>query len=373
MYKLYTKYTLYTKPSNVEGSCSIRQIEPLQINRGKLIMSYILTICTLGVFQIWIRWHGHIKRYFYYRFVEIHKAQYVFIKNYDKSREIKKVLHRTNERGEEELYFINRFITYVYIPQENKFQAVEHSVQQLTCQEIKQQQGLQGDAVKKAQETFGKCQIYFHIPGFFEFMFKSLTSPVNFFVYLGILLWFVEGLVLFAVMMLITTIVTSAILYVFVRISRSKLRSFAKVDVKVRVVRNGSVSQISSTELVPGDVFFIEKNTTLPCDCVLIEGETLMDENTLTGEVIPVPKFEIESSQQKFDYNVYQMNFLFEGTKVLNVNPIQQGGEVKGYVVRTGFMSFRVRIRTRSHRSHTQPSNFRRPSQRRIARWSHPT
>lgn len=48
---------------------------------------------------------------------------------------------------------------------------------------------------------------------------------------------------------------------------------------------------------MPGDVFTIEKNTTLPCDCVLIDGETLMDENTLTGEAIPVPKFEIENSE----------------------------------------------------------------------------
>lgn len=31
------------------------------------------------------------------------------------------------------------------------------------------------------------------------------------------------------------------------------------------------------------------------------------------------------------------MNFLYEGTRVLNVNPLKEGGEVRGYVVRTGF------------------------------------
>ena len=60
---------------------------------------------------------------------------------------------------------------------------------------------------------------------------------------------------------------------------------------------NEGFEKISSKKLVPGDVFMIEKkNAMIPCDCILIEGEVLMDENSLTGEAIPVPKFEIENN-----------------------------------------------------------------------------
>jgi cation-transporting ATPase 13A3/4/5 len=31
---------------------------------------------------------------------------------------------------------------------------------------------------------------------------------------------------------------------------------------------------------------------TMPCDCILISGEVYVNEVTLTGESIPVPKFE---------------------------------------------------------------------------------
>lgn len=43
----------------------------------------------------------------------------------------------------------------------------------------------------------------------------------------------------------------------------------------------------------------------MPCDCILIDGEILLDENSITGEVTPIPKFEIENQDQKFEYKLY--------------------------------------------------------------------
>ncbi len=52
----------------------------------------------------------------------------------------------------------------------------------------------------------------------------------------------------------------------------------------IKVFRNNNNNEfkqptdIISTELVPGDLFVISDNMKLPCDCVLISGEVLLNE-----------------------------------------------------------------------------------------------
>jgi Ca2+-transporting ATPase len=57
------------------------------------------------------------------------------------------------------------------------------------------------------------------------------------------------------------------------------------------VLRDGRVQQISSEEIVPGDLLLIKEGDLPPADGFLAEGNNVeMDEAPLTGESIPVPK-----------------------------------------------------------------------------------
>jgi magnesium-transporting ATPase (P-type) len=53
---------------------------------------------------------------------------------------------------------------------------------------------------------------------------------------------------------------------------------------QVDVLRGGRFLSVPSTELVPGEVIAVVPGT-LPCDCVLLTGECIVDENMLTGEL----------------------------------------------------------------------------------------
>lgn len=53
---------------------------------------------------------------------------------------------------------------------------------------------------------------------------------------------------------------------------------------------NGPFITVQSTELVPGTIIMIKPNIKLPCDCILLEGECLVDEASLTGESVAVVK-----------------------------------------------------------------------------------
>ena len=61
----------------------------------------------------------------------------------------------------------------------------------------------------------------------------------------------------------------------------------------IRVWRDNKEVLIESKEIVPGDIFYFEAGTLIPCDARIIESESaLVDESPLTGESVPVEKDE---------------------------------------------------------------------------------
>ncbi len=59
----------------------------------------------------------------------------------------------------------------------------------------------------------------------------------------------------------------------------------------VRVVRNGQEAEIESTQLVPGDIVYLEEGIKVSADMKLIDAKNIeINESILTGESLPVPK-----------------------------------------------------------------------------------
>jgi Mg2+-importing ATPase len=63
------------------------------------------------------------------------------------------------------------------------------------------------------------------------------------------------------------------------------------VEVKARVMRDGTPVEIPLAQVVPGDVVLLSAGATAPGDCLLLEARDLFaDEATLTGETYPAEK-----------------------------------------------------------------------------------
>ncbi|MGB9749966.1 MAG: plasma-membrane proton-efflux P-type ATPase [Caldisericia bacterium] len=60
-----------------------------------------------------------------------------------------------------------------------------------------------------------------------------------------------------------------------------------KILVNTHVLRDGKFIEISSRELVPGDVIKVNMGDIVPADCKILEGNLLVDQSILTGESIP--------------------------------------------------------------------------------------
>lgn len=95
------------------------------------------------------------------------------------------------------------------------------------------------------------------------------------------------------------------------------------------VVRDGMVSVIPASELVPGDLVVLESGNTVPSDIRLTETHSLkIDESTLTGESVTIDK--ASSPIEKEDVPLGDMiNLAFKGTNVTY-------GRGKGVVYGTG-------------------------------------
>lgn len=69
------------------------------------------------------------------------------------------------------------------------------------------------------------------------------------------------------------------------------LKNLMKMAPKTAVLeRNGSQVEVGIDEVMPGDVFVVKPGAAIPVDGEIIEGETAVDESTLTGESVPVDK-----------------------------------------------------------------------------------
>ena len=133
------------------------------------------------------------------------------------------------------------------------------------------------------------------------------------------------------------------------------MQDLSRFSCKVNVWRNGGWNELISEELVPGDLFEVDLNTSpiCPCDAVLLTGDCIVNESMLTGESLPVSKTPIADHDFKtLDFDLFEPSslsnmsrfFLFCGTKIIRArgnsghrNGPQKAKGAIAMVVRTGF------------------------------------
>lgn len=121
---------------------------------------------------------------------------------------------------------------------------------------------------------------------------RQMTSPMVVFLFLaGIVTliqqeWF-EGAVIFLVVVL-----NSSIGYWQARKAEKDVAALAKLSTpEATVVRDGAVTDIPATDLVPGDTVRLESGDMVPADLRITASNGLRaDESMLTGEVLPATK-----------------------------------------------------------------------------------
>jgi P-type E1-E2 ATPase len=101
-----------------------------------------------------------------------------------------------------------------------------------------------------------------------------------------------------------------------------KMQQMTAFENKVKVLRDGRISTISSKDLLPGDVFEVRSQITLPCDALLLSGHCLVNEMMLTGESVFIYLF-ILMLMMIFRFQLLRRPFhmLLQMVKFRNIKP----------------------------------------------------
>ena len=165
---------------------------------------------------------------------------------------------------------------------------------------------------------------------FIKKLIEQLLDPMVIILFVAAILsavtsdW-IEMLIILAVVILNTTL--SLIQEGKAENSVDALQKMSAPDAKV--LRDGQVTSVKSTQLVPGDIVVLETGDIVPADMRLLESTNLkIDESSLTGESVPVEK----DASVTFDQEVE----IGDRTNYAHSSSIVTYGRATGVVTTTG-------------------------------------
>lgn len=181
--------------------------------------------------------------------------------------------------------------------------------------------------------TYGPGTMVIKKPTILELFLFEVVKPLYIFLIFSVFFWFfAEQYYLFASALFVVFLVGVVInLYQMVQLS-NKIFAMAYYEVPLHVLRDGTVKEIPSVDVVPGDVVFLRKPIKIPFEGIILEGSALINECALTGESVPVVKKadrldRVYSNPGKVDKNA----FVFEGTTIIQVSDKKKMSKYERY------------------------------------------
>ncbi|KAM9790632.1 polyamine-transporting ATPase 13A3-like isoform 1-T1 [Syngnathus typhle] len=244
-------------------------------------------------------------------------------------------------------YFIHHSIKYYWNEGSQtyeSFQGLEDAKVKCAAIHTDHSSGLTKSLQKYRAFFFGENVIDVKNPFSPKHFIKEALNPYYILLFAAFILWFIEGYYYYSLAILLMAVILIAASFYNIRKNHVKLHKMVEGHCMVRVSvcrGNEGVEQVTSTELVPGDVITIPANgMIMPCDAVLICGTCTVDESMLTGESVPVTKNSAptsgEDAERIYDTEKHRHYTLFCGSHVIQSR--HYGAElVKVVVVKTGF------------------------------------
>ncbi|WAR15529.1 AT133-like protein [Mya arenaria] len=289
-------------------------------NTIKTGVIWFFIVITVGLLRLFFYWLPHLMIRAMYSKCSLDQAEVVILKDEYKQWFVSdvKMITRDGKKGIEEDVTVNYF----------------HDTSCLSFMDVTRRRVL-----------YGLNSVDIHVTPIIKLLFKEVLSPFYIFQLFSCSLWYADEYEYYAsCIVLISVLSITATIYQTRKMQRA-LRNTVQSSTIVSVIRNGNESMdISSEDLVPGDVIEIPRNGCLmQCDAVLITGSCIVNESMLTGESVPVTKTPIpnprlthEDSRMMFRPKDHGRHILFCGTHVIQTR-FYGGHKVKAVVFRTGF------------------------------------
>ena len=120
---------------------------------------------------------------------------------------------------------------------------------------------------------------------------------------------------------------------------------------KVRVKRNYLLKNenqlyfnLDNIELVPGDIILLKNNDCVPCDCIVVNGECLVNESDLTGNLNIYKKIALRNNSERFNYKYSNINILYHGMKIIKTLSKTDNGYISALCINIGPNTFKANL-----------------------------
>jgi len=247
-------------------------------------------------------------------------------------------------------------------------------------------QGLSSEDVQQRIDLYGKNIVRVPTPKIFQLIKEQLLSPIVIFQVFCAILWMLDEYWQYTIFTLFSIVMFEATT-AFQRLRTfSTLGSMASKPTPLQVYRDGKWSQLTTEDLLPGDLISFTRRApapppgprgkkqritggpdapaankksaqatdAVPCDLIILSGSAVVNEATLTGESVPQMKDALKvDAHEKKSLNVdgaHRVHTLFSGTSVVVASPAAEDdntahpvktpdGGCLCLVLRTGFSS----------------------------------
>ncbi|KAI5285610.1 hypothetical protein KEM54_000434 [Ascosphaera aggregata] len=248
-------------------------------------------------------------------------------------------------------YLDYRYVRFYYNPVEDGFYT-NGDWKHPSWNNVKNlREGLNADDRDQRELVFGQNAIDIEQKSVGQILIEEVLHPFYIFQVASLVLWSLDEYFYYAACIFIISVSSVGATVIETRSTMRRLRDLSHFECDIRVLRSGFWRSISSTELVPGDVFEISDPSLshVPCDCLLLSGDAIVNESMLTGESVPVSKLPATNATlEALDLNGPSVglnvakNFLFSGTKIIRARRPQNNNDddeaaALAMVVRTGF------------------------------------
>lgn len=232
-------------------------------------------------------------------------------------------------------YLDYRYIRFYYHPIEDGYYT-NGDWKHPTWNNVKNlKEGLNADDRDQRELVFGANVIDIEQKTIGQILIEEVLHPFYIFQVASLILWSLDKYFYYAACIFIISVFSIGATVIETRSTMRRLREISHFECDIRVLRSGFWRSISSAELVPGDVFEISDPSLsqVPCDCLLLSGDAIVNESMLTGESVPVSKLPatnatldaLDLNGPSVGVNVAK-NFLFSGTKIIRARRPQSNG-----------------------------------------------
>ncbi|KAL3469277.1 hypothetical protein BJX99DRAFT_268374 [Aspergillus californicus] len=249
-------------------------------------------------------------------------------------------------------YFEYRYLRFFYHPLEDRFLLISGWQDPSWTNAKLMRAGLNAEDRDSREQIFGRNVINIQQKSLSQLLVDEAFHPFYIFQVGSLVLWSLDSYYYYAACIFMISILSIGTTVVETMATTRRLKEMSLFDCDIRVLRNGFWRSVASHELVPGDVFeFSDPSLNqVPCDCILLSGDCIVNESMLTGESVPVSKAPLtDDALDHLNLSAPSVHpgiarhFLFNGTKIIRARRPQGVDDDEAIalaiVMRTGFLT----------------------------------